>query len=112
RRVPFRRRYRATGLALDDLYRRLRELGAGERLREVLDEVSRVRAELGHPPLVSPIRNMIAAQAVLNVTGGARYETVTQELKDYLQGLYGNPPVPAEPSIRRAVLGREEPITI
>ncbi|MGH7777089.1 MAG: pyruvate carboxylase subunit B [Candidatus Dormibacterales bacterium] len=105
-------RYQVPGLMLDDVYRRLRDLGAEPRLREVLDEVSRVRAELGHPPLVSPIRNMIAAQAVLNVTGDRRYGTVTHELKDYLQGLYGSPPVAADPAVRRAVLGTEEPITI
>jgi len=46
------------------------------------------------------------------VIGGDRYATVTQELKDYLQGLYGRPPVPADPELRRLVLGREEPITI
>jgi pyruvate carboxylase subunit B len=46
------------------------------------------------------------------VIGGERYATVTQELKDYLQGLYGRPPVPADPELRRLVLGREEPITI
>jgi pyruvate carboxylase subunit B len=55
---------------------------------------------------------MIATQAVYNVIGGDRYATVTQELKDYLQGLYGRPPVPADPELRRLVLGREEPITI
>jgi pyruvate carboxylase subunit B len=55
---------------------------------------------------------MIATQAVYNVIGGERYATVTQELKDYLQGLYGRPPVPADPELRRLVLGREEPITI
>src|SRR6202022_3199190 len=51
-------------------------------------------------------------QAVYNVIGGDRYATVTQELKDYLQGLYGRPPVPADHELRRLVLGREEPITI
>src|SRR5260370_3377421 len=55
---------------------------------------------------------MVATQAVYNVIGGERYATVTQELKDYLQGLYGRPPVPADPELRRLVLGREEPITI
>jgi len=58
------------------------------------------------------VRQMIASQAVYNVIGGERYATVTQELKDYLQGLYGTPPVPADPELRRLVLGREEPITI
>ncbi len=71
-----------------------------------------MRLELGYPPLVAPIRQMIATQAVYNVIGGERYATVTQELKDYLQGLYGRPPVPADPELRRLVLGREEPITI
>src|SRR5260370_24581346 len=55
---------------------------------------------------------MVATQAVYNVIGGERYATVTQELKDYLQGLYGRPPVPADPELRRLVLGREEPITL
>jgi pyruvate carboxylase subunit B len=58
------------------------------------------------------VRQMIATQAVYNVIGGERYATVTQELKDYLQGLYGRPPVAADPELRRLVLGREEPITI
>src|SRR4029077_11344108 len=85
---------------------------AGSRLQEVLGEASRVRLELGYPPLVAPVRQMIATQAVYNVIGGERYATVTQELKDYLQGLYGRPPVAADPELRRLVLGREEPITI
>src|SRR5207302_604647 len=85
---------------------------ASGRLAEVLEEANRVRLELGYPPLVAPIRQMIATQAVYNVIGGDRYATVTQELKDYLQGLYGRPPVPADPEIRRLVLGREEPITL
>jgi pyruvate carboxylase subunit B len=61
---------------------------------------------------VAPLRQMIAMQAVFNVIGGDRYGTVTQELKDYLQGLYGRPPAPVENDVRRQVLGREEPITI
>jgi pyruvate carboxylase subunit B len=77
-----------------------------------MEEANRVRRELGYPPLVAPIRQVIATQAVYNVIGGERYATVTQELKDYLQGLYGRPPVPADHELRRLVLGREEPITI
>src|SRR5256884_2170465 len=92
-----------------------RQLGAHnarDRVGEVLEEATRVRQDLGYPPLVAPIRQMIATQAVNNVIGGERYATVTQELKDYLQGLYGRPPVPADHELRRLVLGREEPITI
>jgi pyruvate carboxylase subunit B len=100
------------GLMLEDIVRQLRQHSGSERLRKVLDEVPRVRKELGYPPLVAPIRSMIATQAVFNVIGGDRYATVTQELKDYLQGLYGRPPAPVENEVRRHVLGREEPITI
>jgi pyruvate carboxylase subunit B len=105
-------RYQMPGLMLEDVHRQLAERKASDRLAEVLEEANRVRLELGYPPLVAPIRQMIATQAVYNVIGGDRYATVTQELKDYLQGLYGRPPVPADPELRRLVLGREEPITI
>ncbi len=105
-------RYQMPGLMLEDVHRQLAAHNAGGRRAEVLEEANRVRLELGYPPLVAPIRQMIATQAVYNVIGGDRYATVTQELKDYLQGLYGRPPVPADPELRRLVLGREEPITI
>jgi pyruvate carboxylase subunit B len=105
-------RYQMPGQMLEDVHRQLAERNASGRLAEVLDEAIRVRLDLGYPPLVAPIRQMIATQAVYNVIGGDRYATVTQELKDYLQGLYGRPPVPADPELRRLVLGREEPITI
>jgi len=105
-------RYHMPGLMLEDIYRQLDSHEAGGRIREVLEDANRVRLELGYPPLVAPIRQMIASQAVYNVIAGERYATVTQELKDYLQGLYGRPPVPADPELRRLVLGREEPITI
>ena len=105
-------RYHMPGQMLEDIFRQLGAHDAGGRIAEVMEEANRVRLELGYPPLVAPIRQMIATQAVYNVIGGDRYATVTQELKDYLQGLYGRPPVPADPELRRLVLGREEPITI
>ncbi|HVD47145.1 MAG TPA: pyruvate carboxylase subunit B [Candidatus Limnocylindria bacterium] len=105
-------RYQMPGLMLEDVHHQLEGHNASGRTAEVLEEANRVRLELGYPPLVAPIRQMIATQAVYNVIGGDRYATVTQELKDYLQGLYGRPPVPADPELRRLVLGREEPITI
>src|SRR5260221_3975744 len=105
-------RYHLPGATLEDIHRQLAAHDAAGRLAEVLEEVSRVRRELGYPPLVAPLRQMIATQAAYNVIGGERYATVTQELKDYLQGLYGRPPVPADPELRRLGLGREEPIHI
>ena len=105
-------RYQMPGFMLEDIQRQLATHDAADRFGEVLKEVTRVRADLGEPPLVAPVRQMIASQAVFNVLGKERYETVTQELKDYLQGLYGRPPKPADAEVRRLVLGREEPITI
>jgi pyruvate carboxylase subunit B len=105
-------RYHMPGLMIEDIFHQLSASHATERMNEVLDEANHVRRHIGYPPLVAPIRQMIASQAVYNVLGGERYATVTQELKDYLQGLYGRPPVPADPELRRLILGREEPITI
>ena len=105
-------RYQMPGQMLEDIHHQLEAHKADDQIAETLEEANRVRRELGYPPLVAPIRQMIAAQAVYNVIGGERYATVTQELKDYLQGLYGRPPVPADTELRRLVLGREEPITI
>ena len=105
-------RYQMPGFMLEDITRELAAHKASDRTDDALEEVTRVRKDLGYPPLVAPIRQMIATQAVYNVIGGERYATVTQELKDYLQGLYGRPPVPADHELRRLVLGREEPITI
>jgi len=105
-------RYHMPGLMLEDIVEQLAGRNATARLNEVLDEANHVRRHIGYPPLVAPIRQMIATQAVYNVIGGERYETVTQELKDYLHGLYGRPPAPVDPELRRLVIGRDEPITI
>ncbi|HEV3406782.1 MAG TPA: pyruvate carboxylase subunit B [Candidatus Dormibacteraeota bacterium] len=105
-------RYQMPGFMLEDIVKQLAAHNASDRIDDALEEVNRVRKDLGYPPLVAPIRQLIATQAVYNVIGGERYATVTQELKDYLQGLYGRPPVPADHELRRLVLGREEPITI
>ena len=105
-------RYHMPVFMLEEISLQLADHNASNRLDDALEEVTIVRRELGYPPLVAPIRQMIATQAVYNVIGKERYTTVTQELKDYLQGLYGRPPVPADHELRRLVLGREEPITI
>jgi pyruvate carboxylase subunit B len=98
----------AMGHALEEL----RDRNQLDRLDDVEIEAQRVRAELGHPPLVTPIIEIVATQAVYNVCDGDRYATVSQEVKDYCLGLYGSPPYPIDPAVRRLVNGREEPITI
>jgi len=82
------------------------------RLADVEQEVARVRAELGNPPMVTPLTEIIATQAVYNVCDGDRYATISQEVKDYCLGLYGEPPDPIDAAVRRLVNGREEPITL
>ena len=89
----------------------LRDRDQLDRLDDVETEAARVRAALGHPPLVTPIIEIVATQAVYNVCDGDRYATVSQEVKDYCLGLYGSPPYPIDPEVRRLVNGREEPIT-
>ncbi|MEO8898911.1 MAG: pyruvate carboxylase subunit B [Candidatus Dormibacter sp.] len=98
----------AMGHALEEL----RDRNQLDRLDDVEIEAQRVRAELGHPPLVTPIIEIVATQAVYNVCDGDRYATVSQEVKDYCLGLYGSPPYPIDAEVRRLVNGREEPITI
>jgi pyruvate carboxylase subunit B len=105
-------RYQMPGAMLEDIASTLDRHGARDRMKVTLEEAMRVRQDLGNPPLVAPVRQMIAAQSVFNVLGNERYATVTQELKDYLQGLYGRPPQPADAEVRRLVLGSDEPITI
>jgi pyruvate carboxylase subunit B len=90
----------------------LRERNQQDRLDDVEIEAARVRAELGHPPLVTPIIEIVATQAVYNVCDGDRYATVSQEVKDYCLGLYGSPPYPIDAEVRRLVNGRDEPITL
>ncbi len=89
----------------------LRERNALERLAEVEADVVQVRVELGYPPLITPLTEIMATQAVYNVVEGDRYATISQEVKDYCLGLYGEPPEPIDREVRRLVNGREEPIT-
>ena len=90
----------------------LRERGAMARLPDVEAEITRVRRELGDPPLVSPMPEMMTTQAVYNTFEGDRYATITQEVKDYCMGLLGSPPGPIDPEVRSLVAGGEEPIAV
>jgi oxaloacetate decarboxylase alpha subunit len=76
-----------------------------------LEEIPRVREELGYPPLVTPTSQIVGTQAVLNVLTGERYKLVPGEVKAYVQGLYGKPPAPVDPEIARRILGDKAPIT-
>jgi oxaloacetate decarboxylase (Na+ extruding) subunit alpha len=80
----------------------LRAQAAGDRLDEVLDELARVREEAGWPPLAAPIGQILGSQALLNVLSATRYLTVIDELRALIEGRYGSPPGPIDPTVRRA----------
>ena len=86
----------------------LRAQAAGDRLDEVLEEVARVRAEVGSPPLAAPIGQIVGTQALLNVLTANRYSTMVDELRDLVEGRFGRTPAPVDPALERAVaLGGE-----
>jgi len=99
------------GGMFSNLLEQLKEQNALDRLKEVLEEVPRVRKELGYPPLVTPTSQLVGIQAVFNVISGKRYSMVPKEIKEYVKGLYGKPPAPIDEEARRKIIGEEEPIT-
>ena len=99
------------GGMFSNLLEQLKEQNALERLNEVLEEVPRVRKELGYPPLVTPTSQLVGIQAVFNVLSGKRYSIVPKEIKDYVKGLYGKPPAPINEEVKKKVIGKEKPIT-
>jgi oxaloacetate decarboxylase alpha subunit len=82
-----------------------------DKLEMALEEVSKVRKDLGYPPLVTPMSQIVGTQAVMNVLTGERYKVVPNEVKDYVKGLYGRSPAPIDPKFVKKILGNEKPIT-
>jgi oxaloacetate decarboxylase alpha subunit len=82
---------------------RLRASGAGDRLDEALEELDRIRGELGRPPLAAPIGQILASQAILHVLSAQRYQTVVDEVRSLIAGRFGRPPAAVEATVRRAV---------
>ena len=81
----------------------LRSEGADDRLDEVLEELDRIRAETGWPPLASPIGQVLASQALLNVLSASRYLTLVDEMRGLVTGAFGTPPAPIDPALVRVV---------
>jgi len=103
--------FQIPGGMLSNLVSQLRQQGAENRYEEVLDELPRVREDMGYPPLVTPTSQIVGTQAVMNVLLGERYKIIPQEVKDYCKGLYGRAPAPLNPDLVKKALGDEEPIT-
>ena len=103
--------YQIPGGMLSNLIAQLKAQNAISRLDEVLQETPKVRAELGYPPLVTPMSQMVGVQAVANVLAGERYKNISKEIRSYVRGEYGTPPGEIDPSIVKKVLGDEPRIT-
>ena len=97
--------YQVPGGMLSNLTSQLKEQGAEDRFYDVLEEVPRVRKDLGEPPLVTPSSQIVGTQAVFNVLMGERYKVATQETKDILSGKYGKTAKPFNPDVVKKVLG-------
>ena len=103
--------YQIPGGMLSNLISQLKEQGAIDRYTDVLDEMPRVRKDMGYPPLVTPTSQIVGIQSVMNVLGGERYKTVSNEVKEYMKGMYGKSPAPVDPEISKKIIGDEEVIT-
>ncbi len=103
--------YQVPGGMLSNLVSQLKQAGKSEKLTEVLEEVPRVRADAGYPPLVTPSSQIVGTQAVLNVLMGERYKMVNGEFKGIIRGEYGKAPMEVDPEFRRRIIGDAEPIT-
>jgi pyruvate carboxylase subunit B len=98
------------GGMISNLSNQLKEQGALDRMDEVLSEIPRVREDLGYPPLVTPTSQIVGTQAVLNVLTGKRYQSITNEVKNYLLGQYGKAPAPVNESVRQQAVGNAQVI--
>ena len=104
--------YQVPGGMLSNLLSQLTEQGLQDKYEEVLAEVPKVRADLGYPPLVTPLSQMVGTQALMNVISGERYKLVPSEIKDYVKGLYGQSPAPISDEIKETIIGDAEVITV
>ena len=103
--------YQIPGGMYSNLQSQLKEGGCLEKFTEVMEEVPRVRKEMGYPPLVTPTSQIVGTQAAMNVITGKRWKMVPNEVHQYFRGYYGKTPAPVDPEVQKLVLGDEEPIT-
>lgn len=99
-------RHQMAGGVVTTLRRQLAELGLGDRFGAVLEEVSRVRAELGYPIMVTPFPQMVCGQALYNVIGSERYGNVSDQAIRYVLGRFGRPTAPVDPQVQDRILDR------
>lgn len=99
--------YQLPGGMLSNMLSQLRAQRAEHKYEDVLREIPRVRSDMGYPPLVTPLSQMVGTQSVFNVLSGSRYKMIPKEIKDYVKGLYGKSPVPVSDEVKRNIVGDE-----
>ena len=102
--------YKVPGGMLSNLVSQLKAQNAMDKFEQVLIETPKVRADLGYPPLVTPMSQMVGVQATNNVLSGERYKNISKEVKAYCRGEYGQSPAPINPEVVKKALGDEKPI--
>lgn len=103
--------YQVPGGMLSNLIAQLKAQNAIDKLDEVLAETPKVRKDLGYPPLVTPMSQMVGVQAAANVLAGERYKNISKEVKSYFKGEYGQAPGEVDAALKAKVLGDQQPIT-
>ncbi len=103
--------YQVPGGMLSNLVAQLTAQNKMDKFDEVLAETPRVRKDLGYPPLVTPMSQMVGVQAATNVLLGERYKSISKEVKAYIRGEYGKAPGEIDKDLQKKVLGDEKPIT-
>lgn len=103
--------YQVPGGMLSNMHSQLKQANALSKYEEVLREIPRVRADLGFPPLVTPLSQMVGTQAAMNIVTGERYKMVSNEIKAYLVGEYGRSPVAIDEDFRKKIVGDRVVIT-
>ncbi len=102
--------YQVPGGMLSNMIKQLSDQDAMDKYEDVLKEIPKVRKDLGYPPLVTPMSQMVGTQSVLNILNGERYKICAKEVKDYLSGKYGKAPAKVDPKIRKKIIGDEKVI--
>ena len=102
--------YKVPGGMLSNMIANLTDMHAMDKFDDALAEIPKVRADMGYPPLVTPLSQMVGNQAVTNVLVGERYKNISKEIKNYIKGEYGNPPAPIAQELVEKVLGDSEAV--
>ncbi len=103
--------YKVPGGMLSNMMANLEDMHALDRMDEALIEIPKVREDMGYPPLVTPLSQMVGNQAVTNVLVGQRYKNISKEIKAYIRGEYGKAPGEINAALQKKVLGDEAPVT-